>query len=162
MTHGFDDQGRNFNADGNMIDWWTKEDAQKFQVLADKLGAQYSAEIVADDVHANGNFTMGENIADQGGLRVSYTAFKKTPQGQSNEKLDGFTPDQRFFLSYANVWANNITKEEILRRTKVDPHSIGKNRVNVALRNLLPFFKAFNIKEGDAMYRTDAERVTIW
>ncbi|MBR6489648.1 MAG: M13 family metallopeptidase [Muribaculaceae bacterium] len=162
MTHGFDDQGRNFDQNGNMIDWWTEEDAAKFQELANKLGAQYSAEIVADDVHANGTFTMGENIADHGGLRVAYSAFKKTEQGASDEKIDGFTPDQRFFLSYANVWANNITKEEILRRTKVDPHSLGINRVNVAIRNLEPFFKAFDIQPGDKMWRDPADRVTIW
>lgn len=162
MTHGFDDQGRNFDQNGNMSNWWTTEDADNFKVLADKLGAQYSAEIVADDVHANGNFTMGENIADQGGLRVAYTAFKKTAQGEGNALIDGFTPDQRFFLGYANVWANNITKQEILRRTKSDPHSIGKNRVNVALRNLEPFFEAFGVKEGDKMFRTVQDRVTIW
>lgn len=162
MTHGFDDQGRSFDHNGDMIDWWTEEDAAQFKALADKLGAQYSAEIVADDVHANGNFTMGENIADHGGLRVAYSAFKKTEQGKSDAKIDGFTGDQRFFLSYANVWAANITKEEILRRTKVDPHSLGVNRVNVAIRNLEPFFKAFDIKEGDKMFRAPEDRVAIW
>ena len=162
MTHGFDDQGRNFDQNGNMVDWWTEQDADKFKALADKLGAQYSAEIVADDVHANGNFTMGENIADHGGLRVAFSALLKTEQGKSDKLIDGFTPAQRFFLSYANVWANNITKEEILRRTKVDPHSLGVNRVNVAIRNLDAFFKAFNIREGDKMYRPDRDRVIIW
>ena len=162
MTHGFDDQGRNFDHNGNMVDWWTAEDAAKFQELADKLGAQYSAEIIADDVHANGNFTMGENIADNGGLRVAYSAFKKTEQGKGNEPIDGFTPDQRFFLSYANVWANNITKEEMLRRTKVDPHSLGVNRVNVAIRNLEEFFNAFNIQPEMPMWRDPADRVIIW
>ncbi len=162
MTHGFDDQGRNFDHNGNMIDWWTAEDAAKFQELADKLGAQYSAEIVADDVHANGTFTMGENIADHGGLRVAYSAFKNTDQGKGNEMIDGFTPDQRFFLSYANVWAANITKEEMLRRTKLDPHSLGVNRVNVAIRNLEEFFKAFDIQPGMKMWRDPADRVIIW
>ncbi|MBR7011562.1 MAG: M13 family metallopeptidase [Muribaculaceae bacterium] len=162
MTHGFDDQGRNFDHNGNMVDWWTADDAAKFQELANKLGAQYSAEIVADDVHANGNFTMGENIADHGGLRVAYSAFKKTEQGKGNELIDGFTPDQRFFLSYANVWAANITKEEMLRRTKVDPHSLGINRVNVAIRNLEEFFNAFDIQPGMNMWRDPADRVIIW
>ena len=162
MTHGFDDQGRNFDHNGNMVDWWTAEDAAKFQELANKLGAQYSAEIVADDVHANGQFTMGENIADHGGLRVAYSAFKNTEQGKGNTLIDGFTPDQRFFLSYANVWANNITKEEMLRRTKVDPHSLGVNRVNVAIRNLEEFFNAFDIKPGMNMWRDPADRVIIW
>ena len=162
MTHGFDDQGRNFDHNGNMVDWWTAEDAAKFQELADKLGAQYSAEIVADDVHANGTFTMGENIADHGGLRVAYSAFKNTDQGKSDKMIDGFTPDQRFFLSYANVWAANITKEEMLRRTKVDPHSLGVNRVNVAIRNLEEFFNAFNIQPEMPMWRDVADRVIIW
>ena len=162
MTHGFDDQGRNFDHNGNMVDWWTAEDAAKFQELANKLGAQYSAEIVADDVHANGTFTMGENIADHGGLRVAYSAFKNTEQGKSSEMIDGFTPDQRFFLSYANVWAANITKEEMLRRTKVDPHSLGINRVNVAIRNLEEFFNAFDIQPGMNMWRDPADRVIIW
>ena len=162
MTHGFDDQGRNFDHNGNMVDWWTAEDAAKFQELADKLGAQYSAEIVADDVHANGQFTMGENIADHGGLRVAYSAFKNTEQGKGNTLIDGFTPDQRFFLSYANVWAANITKEEMLRRTKVDPHSLGVNRVNVAIRNLEEFFNAFNVQPGMKMWRDPADRVIIW
>ncbi len=162
MTHGFDDQGRNFDHNGNMVDWWTAEDAAKFQELANKLGAQYSAEIVADDVHANGQFTMGENIADHGGLRVAYSAFKKTEQGKGDKKIDGFTPDQRFFLSYANVWAANITKEEMLRRTKVDPHSLGVNRVNVAIRNLEEFFNAFSIQPGMNMWRDPADRVIIW
>jgi putative endopeptidase len=133
-----------------------------FQELANKLGEQYSAEIVADDVHANGTFTMGENIADHGGLIVAYSAFKKTEQGSGNELIDGFTPDQRFFLSYANVWAANITKEEILRRTKTDPHSLGINRVNVAIRNLNFFFNAFNIKPGEKMWRAPEDRVIIW
>jgi putative endopeptidase len=162
MTHGFDDQGRNFDQNGNMVDWWTAEDAAKFQELADKLGAQYSAEIIADDVHANGQFTMGENIADHGGLRVAYSAFKNTEQGKGDKMIDGFTPDQRFFLSYANVWANNITKEEMLRRTKVDPHSLGVNRVNVAIRNLEEFFNAFNIQPEMKMWRDPADRVIIW
>ncbi len=162
MTHGFDDQGRNFDQNGNMVDWWTADDAAKFQKLADRLGAQYSAVVVADTVHANGQFTMGENIADHGGLRVSYSAFKKTEQGKGNTLIDGFTPDQRFYLSYANVWAANITKEEILRRTKIDPHSLGVNRVNVAIRNLDSFFNAFGIKAGDKMYREPADRVIIW
>ena len=160
MTHGFDGQGRNFDQNGNMIDWWTDEDAEKFKALTDKLVAQFDEIIVADDVHANGRFTLGENIADHGGLRVAYTAFKKTQQGQNGAEIDGFTPDQRFFISYANVWKGNIAKEEILRRTKTDPHSLGKWRVNASLRNIEPFFKAFDIKEGDPMYRAD--RVTIW
>ena len=162
MTHGFDDQGRNFDQNGNMLDWWTEEDANKFNALADKLAAQFDEIVVADTVHANGRFTLGENIADQGGLRVAYTAFKKTEQGKGNQAIDGFTPDQRFYLAYANVWAANITKEDILLRTKTDPHSLGRYRVNASLRNIDTFFNAFGIKEGDKMFRPAAERVIIW
>lgn len=162
MTHGFDDQGRQFDQEGNMMDWWTDQDAEKFKELTDKLADQYSAITVIDDLHANGRFTLGENIADHGGLRVAYSAFKKTEEGKSDKKIDGFTPDQRFYLSYANVWAGNITSEEIRHRTKIDPHSLGKWRVNAALRNIEPFFKAFDIKAGDPMFRPENERVTIW
>ena len=162
MTHGFDDQGRNFDQNGNMKDWWTEEDANRFKELTSILVKQYDSIIVLGDEHANGKFTLGENIADHGGLRVSYTAFKKTQQGRSEEKTDGFTPDQRFFLSYAGVWAGNIRDAEILRRTKTDPHSLGRWRVNAALKNIEPFFKAFNIKEGDPMFLAPAERITIW
>ena len=162
MTHGFDDQGRNFDQNGNMTDWWTQEDADKFKLKTQVLVEQFNKIIVLGDTHANGTYTLGENIADQGGLRVSYTAFKKTDQGKSQEKIDGFTPDQRFYLSYANVWAANITEQEILRRTKIDVHSLGKWRVNGSLRNIDTFFKAFSIKEGDSMYLAPADRVVIW
>ncbi len=162
MTHGFDDQGRNFDQDGNMIDWWTQEDADKFKSKTQVLVEQFNKIVVLGDTHANGAYTLGENIADQGGLRVSYTAFKKTEQGKSDTKIDGFTPDQRFYISYANVWAANITDQEILRRTKIDVHSLGKWRVNGSLRNIDTFFKAFDIKAGDKMYLAPEERVTIW
>ncbi|MGM9803671.1 MAG: M13 family metallopeptidase [Muribaculaceae bacterium] len=162
MTHGFDDQGRNFDQNGNMTDWWTQEDADKFKAKTQVLIEQFNNIIVLGDTHANGAYTLGENIADQGGLRVSYTAFKKTDQGKSSEKTDGFTPDQRFYLSYANVWAANITNEEILRRTKVDVHSLGKWRVNGSLRNINTFFDAFGIKSGDSMYLEPDQRVIIW
>lgn len=162
MTHGFDDQGRNFDQSGNMTDWWTAEDAKKFTEKTDVLVEQFNKIIVAGDQHANGRFTLGENIADQGGLRVAYTAFKKTEQGKSNEKIDGFTPDQRFYISYADVWAGNITEQEILRRTKTDPHSLGRWRVNASLKNIDTFFKAFGIKEGDKMYVKPEDRVVIW
>jgi putative endopeptidase len=162
MTHGFDDQGRQFDKDGNMIDWWTAEDAKKFNELTDVLVAQFDSIEVAEGVNANGRYTLGENIADQGGLRVAYTAFKRTAQGISEELIDGFTSDQRFYLAYANVWAANITEQEILLRTKTDVHSLGKWRVNATLRNIDTFFEAFGVKEGDAMYRPEEERVIIW
>ena len=162
MTHGFDDQGRNFDHEGNMTDWWTNEDSESFKALTEILVAQFDSVQVAEGVNANGRYTLGENIADQGGLRVAYTAFKKTQQGQSEDKIDGFTPDQRFYLAYANVWAGNITEQEILRRTKTDVHSLGKWRVNATLRNIDTFYKAFDVKEGDAMYRPEEDRVIIW
>ena len=162
MTHGFDDQGRNFDQNGNMIAWWTDEDAKKFKEKTQVLVEQFNQIIVLGDTHANGEYTLGENIADQGGLRVAYTAFKKTKQGSSNETIDGFTPDQRFYLSYANVWAANITEQEILRRTKIDVHSLGKWRVNGTLRNIQSFYDAFGIKSGDKMYIEPADRVIIW
>lgn len=162
MTHGFDDQGRQFDQNGNMAEWWTTDDADSFKKLTEILVKQFDAIEVAEGVHANGAYTLGENIADQGGLRVAYTAFKKTEQGQSDAQIDGFNPDQRFYLSYANVWAGNITEQEILRRTKIDVHSLGKWRVNASLRNIETFFKAFDIKEGNAMFRPEAERVIIW
>jgi len=163
MTHGFDDQGRQFDKNGNFANWWTESDAEAFTKLADALAAQFDAIEVAPGVYANGRFTLGENIADQGGLRVAYTAYHNA-LGKDNEGeiIDGFTPDQRFYLSYANVWAGNIREAEILKRTKTDPHSLGRWRVNASLRNLEPFFTAFGIKDGDPMFRPATERVVIW
>ncbi len=162
MTHGFDDMGRNFDKDGNMVNWWQEEDSKKFNELADKLAAQFDSIKVLGDQHANGRLTLGENIADQGGLRVAYTAYKKTAEAKANKTVDGFTPDQRFYLSYANVWADNIRDAEILRRTKMDEHSLGRWRVNATLKNIDPFYKAFNIVPGDAMYLAPEKRVIIW
>lgn len=162
MTHGFDDQGRQFDKDGNLKDWWQTEDAERFTKLADSLAAQFDAVEVAPGVHANGKFTLGENIADQGGLRVALTAYLDSMEGKELKDIDGFSPLQRFYLAYANVWAGNIRPEEILSRTKTDPHSLGQNRVNVTLRNIKPFFDAFDIKEGDNMFRQESERVVIW
>ena len=145
-----------------MIDWWTADDSSKFNELADKLVAQFDDIIVLGDQHANGRLTLGENIADQGGLRVAYTAYHKTEEAKESKSVDGFTPDQRFYLSYANVWAGNIRDAEIIRRTKIDEHSLGKWRVNATLRNLAPFYKAFGIGENDAMYMAPEKRVIIW
>ena len=164
MTHGFDDQGRQFDKDGNLKNWWAESDATAFNALADILVAQFDSVIVdeATNTHANGRFTLGENIADQGGLRVALTAYRNSQKNNPAEAIDGFTPEQRFFLAYANVWAGNIRNEEILSRTKTDPHSLGRWRVNATLRNIEEFFQAFDIKEGDAMYRPVEERVIIW
>lgn len=162
MTHGFDDSGRHFDRNGNLNEWWSPEDADKFNALADRLVAQFDTVEVAPGVHANGRFTLGENIADQGGLRIALTAYLDTDAGKNVEEIEGFSPLQRFYLAYANVWADNIRDEEVLSRTKTDPHSLGRNRVNVTLRNLAPFFEAFGITEGDQMFRPESERVVIW
>lgn len=163
MTHGFDDQGRQFDKEGNLNDWWTSDDAEQFTQRADKLADHYSSKIVLDTVHANGRYTLGENIADQGGLRVAYTAFKKAEaENPYTEKLDGFSPDQRFYLAYARLWAGNIRDEEILRLTKIDPHSLGNLRTNAALQNIDTFYDAFGIQEGDKMYLAPEERIVIW
>lgn len=162
MTHGFDDMGRQFDKEGNLNDWWTPEDTRQFNLRADRLVEQYDQIVVIDTVHANGRFTLGENIADQGGLRIAYTAFKNATEGAEQTPIDGFTPDQRFYLAYANLWASNIRDEEILRRTKTDPHSLGKWRVNAALRNLETFYQAFGITEEQPMYMAPEERVVIW
>lgn len=166
MTHGFDDQGRNFDAQGNMVNWWTPEDTEKFSEFTKGLGAQFDAVEVLPGLHANGTYTMGENIADQGGLRIAMTAFldsqKKKGVDVATETIEGFTPFQVFYLNYANLWGQNIREEEIRSLTSGDVHSLGENRVNVTLRNLDPFFKAFNITEGQPMFRPKSERVIIW
>ncbi len=162
MTHGFDDQGRLFDKDGNMVNWWTDEDAQAFKDLTAVLVDQFNKVEVLPGVFANGEATLGENIADHGGLRIAYTAMQNSFGGNRPEPVDGFTAEQRFFLAYATVWAQNITDEEITRRTLIDVHSLGNNRVNVSVRNLDSFFEAFGIREGDRMWRPVEERVTIW
>ena len=168
MTHGFDDQGRNFDAEGNMTDWWTAEDAAKFNEKTGKLIEQFNAVEVLPGLHANGAYTLGENIADQGGLRVSMTAFldsqkKKGVDIKSDAaKIDGFTPEQVFYMNYGNIWAGNIRDEEIRSLTNGDVHSLGCNRVNVSLKNIAPFFEAFGITEDQPMYRPAEERVVIW
>ena len=162
MTHGFDDQGSTFDADGNMANWWKEEDSEKFHASAEKLAAQFDQIIAVGEEHANGHLTLGENIADQGGLRIAYDAFKKTDEGQSDEVIDGFTPDQRFYLSYGRIWAENITDEAAYQQTKTDPHSLGKWRVNATLRNIDTFFNAFGVKAGDKMWLDPADRAIIW
>ena len=163
MTHGFDDQGRQFDKNGNLTDWWTPADAERFTKLADVLVQQYDDIIVADSTHANGRFTLGENIADQGGLLVSYEAFQNSLKGKEvPAPIDGFTANQRFYLGYANLWAQNVRKAEILRLTKIDPHSLGEWRVNAALRNVNTFYTAFDVTASDSMYFAPNERVVIW
>lgn len=163
MTHGFDDQGRNYDKDGNLSDWWTEEDAKLFVERAEVLVKQYDDIIVVDTVHANGRFTLGENIADQGGLLIAHQAYMNSLKGKETPApIEGFTHEQRFYLGYATLWGMNIRPEEIVRMTKIDPHSLGKWRVNAALKNIDSFYEAFNIKEGDPMYLAPEKRVNIW
>ena len=161
MTHGFDDQGRQFDKDGNMNNWWTDEDAAAFKARTDILVKQFDDIEVLPGLHANGSLSLGENIADQGGLRVSYTALHNALGGSEPEPLDGFTADQRFYIAYAAIWGQNIRDEEIERLTKLDVHSLGKWRVNATLRNLQTFYDAFGITDG-AMFMPEEERVVIW
>ena len=162
MTHGFDDQGRQYDADGNIRDWWTQVDSDNFKKRAQKIIDQFNEYEVLEGLHINGELTQGENIADLGGLIVSYNAFKKTEQYKKGELIDGFTPTQRFFLSWAQVWKNNIRDEALEMRIKTDPHSPGMNRVLGPLSNIPDFYQAFNVKEGDGMYRSEEQRVKIW
>ena len=162
MTHGFDDQGRLFDKDGNMNNWWTDEDAEAFKAKAQGLVEQFNKVEIQPGLMANGAATLGENIADQGGLRIAYTALQNSFGGKHPEPIDGFTAEQRFYLAYATLWAQNITPQEEQRLTLLDVHSLGRNRVNATLRNIDTFFEAFGIKEGDVMYRPESERVVIW
>lgn len=162
MTHGFDDQGRQFDKDGNMKDWWTADDAKRFNERAQVMVDFFDKIEVAPGVHANGKFTLGENIADYGGLQVSYHAFQHATQTHPLPVKEGFTPQQRFFLAYANVWAGNIRDEEVLSLTKSDPHSLGRWRVNGALPHIDAWYDAFDIKEGDPLFVPKGERVSIW
>jgi len=162
MTHGFDDQGRQFDKEGNLKDWWTAQDGKKFDVRAKVMADYFDSIAVAPGVHGNGKFTLGENIADHGGLQVSFQAFKNATTNAPLSSMDGFTPEQRFFLAYANVWAGNVRPEEILKRTKSDPHSLGKWRVDGALPQIQAWYDSFGIKAGDPMYVPVEKRVSIW
>ena len=166
MTHGFDDQGCQFDKDGNMINWWTAEDKAAFDARTKVMEEAFNKIEVAPGVHANGAFTLGENIADHGGLQVSYLAFTLNEEAKAEkdrlQERDGFTPQQRFFLAYANVWAGNIRPEEILQRTKSDPHSLGRWRVNGALPQINAWYEAWNVTEESPMYIAPENRVSIW
>jgi putative endopeptidase len=163
MTHGFDDQGRQYDKDGNLKDWWTEDDATKFTNRTQVLVDFFNGIEVAPGVFADGKFTLGENIADNGGLQVSWVAVQKAiKDGKIADELDGFTAAQRFFIAYSTVWAGNIRDKEILRRTKEDPHSLGRWRVNATLKHINQFYDAFDVKEGDGMYIAPEERAAIW
>lgn len=166
MTHGFDDQGCQFDKDGNLNNWWTSEDKARFDARTKVMADFFSNIEVAPGVHGNGEFTLGENIADHGGLQVAFQAFKENeaskPASERLQTRDGFTPEQRFFLAYANVWAGNIRPEEILNRTKSDPHSLGRWRVNGALPHIAAWYEAWNVTAESPLYVAPENRVSIW
>jgi putative endopeptidase len=163
MTHGFDDQGRQFDKDGNLSDWWTPEDAERFEERAQVLVDHFDNIVVLDTVHANGRFTLGENIADQGGLQVSWQAYQNTlKEKETPTPIDGFTDAQRFFIAYATVWAGNVRDAEILRLTKTDPHALSQWRVNGALPQIDAWYDAFNVTPENTLYIPKEKRVAIW
>ena len=162
MTHGFDDQGRKYDKDGNMQDWWTENDGKKFTERTDKYADFFSQIKVLPDLQGNGRLTLGENLADHGGLQVAWCAYKNATKRSPLPVVDGLTADQRFFLAYAGVWAGNITEAEIRNRTKSDPHSLGKWRVNGALPHIDAWYEAFGVKKGDKMFVPKAERLDLW
>ena len=162
MTHGFDDQGRQFAADGNLKDWWTKEDADKFKTKADQVVNQYNNMTVLDTLHVNGKLTLGENLADLGGLNIAYEAFTKTKEFKEGKLIDGFTPAQRFFLSWAQVWRNNALPETQAQLILTDSHSPGVHRGNGPIVNIDAWYQAFNVKQGDKMYIPKEKRISVW
>ena len=162
MTHGFDDQGRRFDKDGNMQDWWTEGDAKNFTSRTDEYADFFSKIDVLPDLKANGRLTLGENLADHGGLQVAFAAYKNATKYAPLGEIDGLTADQRFFHAYAGVWAGNINEAEIRKRTKSDPHSLGRWRVNGALPHVKAWYDAFGVKEGDKMYIPESERLQLW
>ncbi len=162
MTHLFDDQGRQYDANGNLRDWWTKQDAEKFNTKVQVVVNQYNGYTVLNNLHLNGRLTLGENLADLGGITLAYQAFKLTDQGKSNTKIDGFTPDQRFFLGYAQVWREKQRPEAERVGVQTDPHSPGKYRVNGPLTNFEPFYKAFGVKPGQKLYKPETAMAKVW
>lgn len=162
MTHGFDDQGAKYDADGNLKNWWTEEDEKSFMSKTGVVVEQFNNYTVLDSIHVNGQLTLGENLADLGGLAIAYEAFQKTEQYKKGEKIDGFTPTQRFFLSWAQVWRAKSTDETTADRIITDPHSPAEWRTNGPLSNMPEFYQAFNIKEGDKMWRADSIRAKVW
>lgn len=162
MTHGFDDQGRHYDKNGNMCDWWTEEDAKNFEARSGMYADFFSSIEVLPGLNANGKFTLGENLADHGGLEVAYNAYKNATSKKSLKSKDGLTADQRFFLAYAGVWAANITEEEIRDRTKSDPHSLGRWRVNGALPHIDAWYSVFNVQPTDEMYIPKEKRLKLW
>jgi putative endopeptidase len=162
ISHGFDDSGSQYDKDGTLRNWWTEEDMSRFKAKAKALQEQFDAYTVLDTIHVNGKLTLGENIGDLGGLNAAYEAFKMTKQGQSNEKIDGFTPDQRFFLSWAQVWKGNILNETAAQLIVTDTHSPGPYRTIGAPVNMDAWYEAFDIKPGDKLYKKPEDRIRIW
>lgn len=162
MTHGFDDQGRQYDANGNLHDWWTAADAKGFEKRAKLYSDFFDSIEVLPGLHANGKFTLGENLADHGGLQVAFNAYKHATANKPLKTIDGLTPDQRFFIAYAGVWGQNITDQEIRNRVKRDPHSLGEWRVNGALPHIDAWYKAFDVKKGDKMYLPENQRLELW
>lgn len=162
MTHGFDDQGRKYDKDGNMNNWWTEEDAKRFAEKTKVLAKEYDHYTILDSLHVNGNLTMGENIADLGGLNISHDALMRALNGKEPKPIQGFTANQRFFMSYAQIWRQSIRSQELAKRLKTDVHSPGEARVNVPPFNIDVFYTSFNIKPGDKLYFTPEDRVKVW
>ena len=162
MTHGFDDQGSQYDKYGNLQSWWTKKDRDRFKKLTQQVVDQYNKYTVLDTVHVNGKLTLGENIADIGGLAIAHAAFEKTDEAKSSEKINGMTPEQRFFMAFAQVWRIKNTPERLLWRINNDPHSPEKYRVLGPTSNMESFYKAWDVEPGDGMYRPDSIRVQIW
>lgn len=162
ISHGFDDQGRQFDSKGNLKDWWTEKDAEEFKKRTDRIVKQYNGFTVLDTLHVNGRLTLGENIADLGGLSIAYEAFKNTPEGKANPVINGFTADQRFFINWAQIWRNNILPETAAQRILTDSHAPGEYRTNAPLENIDAFYKAFDVKKGDKMYVSPENRIKVW
>ena len=162
MSHGFDDRGRQFDAKGDLSDWWTAEDADRYKARADRVAEQFDGYTVLDSLHVNGRLTLGENIADLGGIAVAYHALQKALAGRTVAPIDGFTPEQRFFLSYAQVWREAVRPASMRTQVQTDPHAPGEWRVNGPLSNLPEFAKAFGCHDGDTMVRVEDKRARIW
>jgi putative endopeptidase len=162
MTHGFDDQGAQYDKDGNLKNWWAKSDSVQFVAKSKRVIDLYNSFTVLDTLHINGALTTGENMADIGGIAIAYSAFKMTKQGQDTTKIDGFTPDQRFFISFAQIWRTKEKDESTRQLINTDPHSPASWRVLGPLMNFTPFYNAFNVKEGDKMFKAEKDRIKIW
>ena len=162
MTHGFDDQGRQYDAAGNLKDWWQPKDGEKFTAKAKGVIDQYNAFVVLDSLHVNGALTLGENLADIGGLAIAWDAFKLTEQGKSSQLIDGYTPDQRFFLGFGQAWRIVNRPERVRTGINTDPHSPDEYRVLGPLSNFDPFYQTFHVTEKNKMYRKPEDRARIW